>query len=141
MISTTADAIEAALGMRRWAVVGATPDAHRPSAFVPQYMASLGYEIVPVNPNYSEIFRRRCYHDLASIEDPVDVVDMFRRSSLVGPHVDEAIACGAKAVWMQVGVIDDDAAQRALDAGLVVVMDRCPKVEIPRSRSALRHPA
>jgi predicted CoA-binding protein len=137
-MTATADAIEAALSLRRWAVVGATPDLHRPSAFVPQYMASLGYEIVPVNPAYPEVFGRRCYPDLVSVEEPVDVVNLFRRSSQVGPHVDEAIACGAKAVWMQMGIIDEAAAQRARDAGLIVVMDRCPKIEIPRSHTALR---
>jgi predicted CoA-binding protein len=131
-MNAAADPIERALSMRRWAVVGATPDRHKPSATVPQYMASLGYEIVPVNPQYEEVFGRRCYPDLASIEQPVEVVDLFRRSALVGPHVDEAIASGAQVIWMQLGVVDEAAAARARAAGLLVVMDRCPKIELAR---------
>ena len=88
--------------------------------------------MIPVNPNCDEVLGERAYARLEDIPDQVDVVDIFRRSDAAGAHVDEAIAIGAKAVWMQLGVIDEDAAQRARDAGLEVVMDRCPAIEIPR---------
>ena len=128
------ETIERVLGLRRWAVVGATPDEWRPSCFVPAFLLDAGYDVVPVNPSYDEVLGRRCYPDLASVPGEIDVVDLFRRSDVVGPHVDEAIEAGAKAVWLQVGVIDRQAAGRARDAGLLVVMDRCPKVELPRLR-------
>jgi predicted CoA-binding protein len=120
---------------RTWAVVGASPDPSRPAHFVPKYLQQRGYRIVPVNPEYAgeELFGERCYPTLLDVPDDVaiDVVDLFRRSHLVGPHVDEAIAVRAKAVWMQVGIVNEEAAARARDAGIAVVMDRCPKVEIP----------
>ena len=128
------ETIERVLDLRRWAVVGATPDPWRPSCFVPEVLIAAGYDVVPVNPSYDEVLGRRCYPDLASVPGEVDVVDLFRRSEVVGRHVDEAIEVGAKAVWLQVGVIDHDAAERARAAGLLVVMDRCPKVELPRHR-------
>lgn len=88
----------------------------------------------PVNPSEPEILGRRSYPDIASIpqDEPVEVVDIFRRADLAGAHVDEAIERGAKAVWMQLGVIDEQAARRALAAGLDVVMDRCPAIELPK---------
>lgn len=91
-----------------------------------------GYHVIPVNPNATEVRGHASYPDLASVPESVDVVDIFRRSEAAGAHVDEAIAIGAKAVWMQLGVIDEDAAQRARDAGLDVVMDRCPAIELRR---------
>jgi predicted CoA-binding protein len=95
-------------------------------------LKSRGYTVIPVNPACDEVLGERCYASLADIPDPIDVVDIFRRSSEAGRHVDEAIAVGASAVWMQLGVIDHAAAARAREAGLQVVMDRCPAIEMPR---------
>jgi predicted CoA-binding protein len=117
-----------------WAVVGCSPDPGRDSHGVAEFLQHNGYRMIPVNPQCDDdkILGERCYPDLASVTEPIDVVDIFRRSSEAGAHVDEAIAVGAKAVWMQLGVIDEDAADRARAAGLDVVMDRCPKIELPR---------
>jgi uncharacterized protein len=118
---------------RTFAVVGASPNPSRASDGVLGVLERYGYTVVPVNPNASEVRDRRCYPDLGSVPEPVEVVDIFRRSDAAGAHVDEAIAIGAKAVWMQLGVIDEDAAQRAREAGLEVVMDRCPAIELRRA--------
>lgn len=107
------------------AVVGLSSNPHRPSHGVASYMRSRGYKVIPVNPNEAEVFGDKAYASLAEVPDKVDLVDIFRRSSEAGVAVDEAIAIGAKAVWLQDGVIDEAAAQRAHDAGLLVVMDRC----------------
>jgi uncharacterized protein len=117
-----------------WAVVGCSPDQGRPSHRVARFLRSRGKRIVPVNPNADEVLGERCWPSLADVppELGVEVVDIFRRSSTAGAHVDEAIAIGARAVWMQLGVIDEAAARRARDAGLLVVMDRCPAIEWPR---------
>ncbi|MGI8633605.1 MAG: CoA-binding protein [Solirubrobacterales bacterium] len=119
---------------RTWAVVGASPSPGRPSHGVARFLMERGYRMIPVNPTVEEVLGQRCYPDLASIPETeqVDVVDIFRRSELAGEHVDEAIAIGAKAVWMQLGVVDPAAAARAEGAGLEVVMDRCPAIEHPR---------
>ena len=117
---------------RRWAVVGLSSDRYRPSYGVARFLLASGYEVMPVNPNEQEVLGLRSYPDLASIEGDVEVVDIFRRSGEVGSHVDEAIEVGAKAVWMQLDVIDFDAAKRAREAGLDVVMDRCPAIDYPR---------
>ena len=118
-----------------WAIVGCSPVEHKPAHFVPAFLQARGYRIIPVNPKFAgdEILGERCYASLADVPraDGVEVVDLFRRSHLVPPHVDEAIEIGAKAVWMQAGIVHEVAAQRARDAGLLVVMDRCPKVDIP----------
>ena len=92
---------------------------------VASYMKRSGYKVIPVNPNETEVFGDRSYPSLADVPGQIDLVDIFRRSDEAGKAVDEAIAVSAKAVWMQEGVIDRAAAQRALDAGLLVVMDRC----------------
>lgn len=120
---------------RTWAVVGASPRRGRASHGVMRTLIDQGYEVIPVNPNCDEVHGRQAYPDLASIPDDVqvDVVDIFRRSEFAGEHVDEAIERGAGAVWMQLGVIDEDAADRAREAGLDVVMDRCPAIELRRT--------
>ena len=118
---------------RTWAVVGCSPDAFRDSNMIARLLIDKGYDVIPVNPTCDgEILDRRCYPSLDAIERPVEVVDIFRRADQAGVHVDEAIAIGAKAVWMQLGVIDHDAARRAEAAGLQVVMNRCPKIELPQ---------
>ena len=110
---------------RTIAVVGLSSDISRPSNGVSGYMRRVGYRVIPVNPNETDVFGEKSYPDLASVPEKIDLVDVFRRSEEAGKAVDEAIAVGAKAVWLQEGVIDRAAAQRALDAGLLVVMDRC----------------
>lgn len=110
---------------RTIAVVGLSSDTYRPSNSVSAYMRRVGYRVIPVNPNETEVFGEKAYPDLASVPEKIDLVDVFRRSDEAGKAVDEAIAVGAKALWLQEGVIDQAAAQRALDAGLLVVMDRC----------------
>ena len=97
-------------------------------------MQRAGYRIIPVNPNEIEVLGEKAYRSLADVPEKIDLVDVFRRSEEAGAVVDEAIAVGAKAVWLQEGVIDDEAAQRALDAGLMVVMDRCWLKEHARRR-------
>ena len=115
-----------------WAVVGCSPDPARDSHRIAALLQRRGLRVIPVNPNADEILGERCVASVHDIEEPVDVVDVFRRSSEAGAHVDEAIAIGAKAVWLQLGVIDPAAADRARAAGLRVVMDRCPAIELPR---------
>ena len=110
---------------RTIAVVGLSSKRSRPSNGVAWYMQSIGYNIIPVNPNETEVLGEKAYPDLRSVPHKVDLVDVFRRSDEAGKAVDEAVAVGAKAVWMQEGVIDHEAARRAEDAGLLVVMDRC----------------
>ena len=110
---------------RTIAVVGLSSDSSRPSHGVSGYMRRQGYRVIPVNPNETQVFGEKAYPDLAAVPEKIDLVDVFRRSDEAGKAVDEAIAVGAKAVWLQEGVIDRIAAQRALDAGLLVVMDRC----------------
>jgi len=119
---------------RSFAIVGASPRPWRPSHGVMLTLAAHGYEVIPVNPTCSEVDGRPSHPDLtvAAAGHTIEVVDIFRRSKLAGAHVDEAIAIGARAVWMQLGVIDHAAAQRARAAGLVVVMDRCPAIELRR---------
>lgn len=119
-----------------FAVVGASPDPGRPSHGVMGVLQRNGYTVVPVNPRVREVRGLTAYPDLASVPGPIEVVDIFRRSEAAGAHVDEAIACGAKAVWLQLGVIDEAAAQRARAAGLDVVMDRCPAIELSRRTRA-----
>jgi predicted CoA-binding protein len=127
------EVIRSVLSTRRtWAVVGCSPDPGRDSHRIAQMLHARGYRVIPVNPTCSSIFGSPCYPALADIPEPVDVVDIFRRSSEAGAHVDEAISIGASAVWMQLGVVDEAAAQRARAAGLDVVMDRCPAIEMPR---------
>jgi predicted CoA-binding protein len=121
------DAIRSALAMRTWAVVGASPEPSRDSNRIAVMLESRGYRVIRVNPNWDA-----AVPSLDAIGESVDVVDIFRRSDQAGAHVDEAIALGARAVWMQLGVVDSAAAERARAAGLEVVMDRCPAIEMPR---------
>jgi hypothetical protein len=107
------------------AVVGLSPNPERDSHEVAQYLQQVGYRIIPVNPKADEILGEKAYPDLASIPEKIDIVDIFRKSEHVPPIVDEAIEAGAKTVWMQLGVINDEAAKTATAAGLNVVMDRC----------------
>ena len=133
-MNAAADVAHILTTYKTWAVVGCSPDPSRDSHGVAAFLQDHGYRVIPVNPSANEILGQRCYPDLASIPtgEGVEVVDIFRRSDQAGVHVDEAIAIGAKAVWMQLGVIDPAAAERAADAGLQVAMDRCPKIELPR---------
>ena len=110
---------------RTIAVVGLSSDPSRASNSVSGYMRRQGYRVIPVNPNETSVFGEKSYPDLFAVPEKIDLVDVFRRPDEAGKSVDEAIAVGAKAVWMQEGVIDEAAAQRAVDAGLMVVMDRC----------------
>ena len=107
------------------AVVGLSSDPSRASNSVAGYMRRNGYRVIAVNPNETSVFGDVSYPDLSAVPAKIDLVDIFRRSDEAGKAVDQAIAAGAKAVWLQEGVIDREAAQRALDAGLLVVMDRC----------------
>lgn len=121
-----------------WAVVGLSPDPRRDSHRIASLLQRRGKRVIPINPHAGEVLGERAHGSLLDLPDDVriDVVDVFRRSSEAGAHVDEAIAIGARAVWMQLGVIDEAAARRARDAGLLVVMDRCPAIEWPRLESA-----
>ena len=120
----TMDVIEDQLtNSKTIAVVGLSPDPERPSHFVSKYLQEQGYRIIPVNPLLQEVLGERCYPDLTSIPEPVDMVDIFRRSEHVGSIVEDAIAIGAKYVWMQDGVVNEEAAANAIEAGLSVVMD------------------
>ena len=114
------------------AMVGLSSNPFRPSHFAAIYMLSEGYNVIPVNPREQEILGRRCYPSLRDIPERVDLVDIFREPSAVPPIVEEAITIGAKVVWMQLGVINHAAAQRARAAGLEVVMDACVKIEHAR---------
>ena len=107
------------------AVVGLSTDPNRPSHRVAKYLISQGYKVIPVNPDAREILGKRSYTNLSSIPEPIEIVDIFRRSEEVMPIVDEAIKIGAKVVWMQEGVINEKAASIAGNAGLQVVMNRC----------------
>jgi len=107
------------------AMVGLSPDPNRPSHRVAKYLINHGYKVIPVNPDTQEILGTRSYSNMSSIPEPIEIVDIFRRSEEVMPIVDEAIKIGAKVVWMQEGVINEEAVLRAQDAGLLVVMDRC----------------
>ncbi len=113
------------LKAKRVAVVGLSPKEDRPSYRVAKYLIENGYEVIPVNPNYNEILGRRCYKGLKDIEGKVDVVDIFRKPEEVPPVVDDAISIRAGVVWMQEGIVNEEAARKAKDAGLDVVMDRC----------------
>ena len=121
---------------RTIAVVGLSAKRYRPSYGVAEYMQRAGYRIIPVNPHETEILGEKCYPDVESVPEPIDIVDIFRRSEYVPEIVEAAIRKGAKVVWMQEGVIHEEAARRAQEAGLEVVMDRCILKDHRRLRQA-----
>lgn len=126
ILSTPGDVILDILkNSRTIAVVGLSSKRHRPSYGVAEYLQSTGYHIIPVNPHEKEVLGERCYARLEDIPEKVDVVDIFRRSKYVPEVVESAIRIGAKAIWMQEGVVHPEAAERARQAGLAVVMDLC----------------
>lgn len=129
--------IERALASGTWAVVGLTGHHYRAAYGVSAFLQANGIRIAPVNPRAEPVLGQKGYARLSDIDFPIDVVDIFRRSDQAGQHVDEAIAIGARAVWLQLGVIDEQAAARAVDAGLDVVMDACPMIEWPAHRPRL----
>jgi uncharacterized protein len=114
---------------RTIAIVGLSAEWHRPSFFAAKYLQEHGYRVVPVNPRYDKILGERCHATLTTIEIPVDIVDVFRRSEDVMPIAEEAIAIGAKCLWQQIGVRNEAAAALAASAGLEFVMNRCVKIE------------
>ncbi|TGX52629.1 CoA-binding protein [Sphingomonas gei] len=119
---------------RTIAMIGASDRPDRPSYGVMAYLQSRGYRVIPVNPQITgeHVHGEFVFRELSQIGEPIDMVDIFRRPMAAGEAVDEAIAAGAKSVWLQIGVINEEAAARAEAAGLKVVMDRCPKIDIPR---------
>jgi uncharacterized protein len=133
-----AETIERILStMTRVAVVGISADPSRPSNEVAEYLIRQNFKVSLVNPLVETVFDRPCFPDLASLPEPVEIVDVFRKSGDAGAVVDQAIAAGARAVWLQEGVVDEAAAARARAAGLLVVMDRCILKEHTRRRAAM----
>lgn len=117
---------------RNVAVVGLSANWYRPSYFAAKYLIDHGFNVLPVNPNYPQVLDRTCYPDLAAVPEPIDIVDIFQKPDQVPSLVEQAVAVGAKVVWMQVGIVHEQAAQRAREAGLQVVMNRCMKIEYAR---------
>ena len=117
---------------RTLAVVGLSAQWYRPSYFAAKYMQDHGYRIIPVNPRYTEVLGEKCYPDMRAIPERVDLVDCFRKSADIPPIAEDAIAIGARVLWMQLGVVNEEAANRAIGAGLDVVMNRCVKIEHAR---------
>ncbi len=128
------DIYELLANARTIAMVGASDRPDRPSNGVMNFLQGHGYRVIPVNPQITgeHLFGEFVWRELAQIGEPIDIVDIFRRPPAAGEAGDEANAAGAKAVWLQIGIINEEAAARAEAAGLKVVMDRCPKIEIPR---------
>ena len=114
------------------AMVGLSANWYRPSFFAAKYMLDHGYRVIPVNPSYQEVLGQKCYPALRDIPEQVDLVDCFRKSEEIMPLAEDAIAIGAKALWMQIGVINEAAAAKARAAGLDVVINRCVKIEYAR---------
>ena len=130
--TTAADRLSILQKYKRIGMVGLSSNEFRPSHFAAKYLLAEGYEVIPVNPREKEILGQVCYPTLTAIPSGVEVVDIFREPAAVPAIVDEAIAIGAKVVWMQLGVIHEEAAEKAAAAGLLVVMDRCMKIEHAR---------
>jgi uncharacterized protein len=136
-VDATDDAVRRLLtGTTTWAVVGLSENPSRAAHGVASFLQSIGKRIVPVHPRAETVHGEKGYATLADIPFPVDVVDVFRRSEAAGRFADEAVEIGAKGVWFQLGVIDEDAYQRVREAGLDMVMDRCPAIEWPRLHAA-----
>jgi predicted CoA-binding protein len=114
------------------AVVGLSADWYRPSYFAAKYMQEHGFRIIPVNPKYDEILGEKCYPNLKAIPEPVDIIDVFRKPDDCVPIAQDAVAIGAKVLWLQLGVVNEEAARVAEAGGLEVVMDRCVKIEYAR---------
>ncbi len=114
------------------AVVGASPDSNRDSHRIMQYLIKVGFDVTPVNPNYHEVLGKECYPTVASIGKPIDIVDVFRRSEFVVEVAEDAADAAAKVLWMQLGVINETAAQHATEHGMKVIMNRCIMVEYRR---------
>ena len=133
-LTTDAEIKDLLENARTIALVGASDRPDRPSYRVMATLQAHGYRVIPVNPQITgqHVHGEFVFRDLAQLGDPIDIVDIFRRSEAAGEAVDQAIAIGAKAVWMQLGVVNEAAAARAEAAGLKVVMDRCPAIDIPR---------
>lgn len=134
---TTSLILEVLTRFTKVAMVGLSANPTRPSYFAATYLKDYGYEITPVNPAYGEVMGFKCYPSLDAVPGPLQVVNIFRKPEEAPALVDEAIRLGAKAVWMQLGVIHMEARQKALDAGLEVVMDRCMKIEHARFHGGL----
>ena len=114
------------------AVVGLSANWYRPSFFAAKYLQDHGFRVIPVNPAYDEILGETCYPSLQAVAEPIDIVDCFRKAEDIPPLAEQAIAIGAKVLWMQLGIIHEEAAERARSAGLEVVMNRCMKIEYAR---------
>lgn len=132
LITTDADLKRLFETVRTIAVVGCSPRPERAGHYVAKYLQDLGYRVIPVNPGQTEILGEKCYASLRDIPEPVDMIDCFRRAEDIPSIVEDAIAIGAKFIWMQLGIVNDEAARRAMEAGIEVVMDRCPKIDYPR---------
>lgn len=114
------------------AVVGCSAKSYRDSNMIARLLIQKGHRVIPVNPNYDSVLGLQCYPHLSSVPEPVEMVDVFRRSEFLREVAGQAIECGAKILWAQLGVYDEVAAQRAQQAGLIVIMDRCPAIEYRR---------
>ncbi len=134
---TTEKILRVLQNYRKLAIVGLSANPNRPSYFAATYLKDYGFEITPVTPAYEEVLGLKCYPALADVPGPLEVVDIFRKPQDVPAIVDEAIRLGAKVVWMQLGVIHEQAREKALAAGLEVVMDRCMKIEHARFHGGL----
>ena len=133
-LTTDADIAQLLRETRTIALVGASDRPDRPSYRVMRVLQDWGYRVLPVNPQITgeHVHGEYVWRELAQIGEPIDMVDIFRRPIAAGEAVDEAIAIGAKSVWLQIGVVNVEAAARAEAAGLKVVMDRCPAIDLPR---------
>ena len=128
-----AQVVREVLDLHTWAVVGLRQNPARPAYGVAQFLQEQGKRVVPVHRAPQDVFGEQAYSRLADIPHPVDVVDVFVNSTLAGHIAEQAVAIGARAVWFQLGVVDEDAAERVRSAGLLMVMDRCPAIEWPRN--------
>lgn len=132
--------IDQVLSLKTWAVVGLSNNEFRAAYSVAELLKEKGHRIVPVHPNAEEVHGEKGYASLREIPFLIDVVDIFVNSSLVGPVIDEAISVGAKAIWLQLGVIDEEGVARAEKAGLLTVMNRCPAIEYGKRERETPHP-